>query len=191
MSKNENDESNNLNKKIEINGTSNRYMIKKLTKEKKPPSKRKETEKWKFSDNCLKIEEQLNILKNKDKTKDETEAYNIIIKEIDKKLSGYKQQDKVRKIYDENKIINSSQIIEQLIICNLDCYYCKEKCLLLYELKRENKQWTLDRIDNDIGHNHDNIVISCLECNLKRRRKTQDAFVFTKQLKIVKNTETN
>ncbi len=72
MSKNENDESNNLNKKIEINGTSNRYMIKKLTKEKKPPGTRKEIEKWKFSDNCLKIEEQLNILKNKDKTKDET-----------------------------------------------------------------------------------------------------------------------
>ena len=57
--------------------------------------------------------------------------------------------------------------------------------------ERENRQWTLDRIDNDIGHNHNNIVISCLECNLKRRRKSKDAFVFTQQLKIVKKTETS
>jgi hypothetical protein len=49
---------------------------------------------------------------------------------------------------------------------------------------RENKQWTLDRIDNNLGHNEDNVVIACLECNLKRRRTNQSKFLFTKQLKI-------
>jgi hypothetical protein len=42
----------------------------------------------------------------------------------------------------------------------------------------------LDRINNDLGHNNDNVVISCLECNLKRRKKSKDSFLFTKQLKI-------
>ena len=57
---------------------------------------------------------------------------------------------------------------------------------ILYEKTREQKQWTLDRINNDIGHNTDNVVISCLECNLKRRKTNQSAFLFTKQLNLVK-----
>ena len=48
------------------------------------------------------------------------------------------------------------------------------------------KQWSLDRIDNNIGHNVGNLVIACLECNLKRRRRTDEKFLFTKQLNIVK-----
>ena len=28
-------------------------------------------------------------------------------------------------------------------------------------------QWTLDRIDNNIGHSKENVVICCLKCNLK------------------------
>ena len=57
---------------------------------------------------------------------------------------------------------------------------------ILYEISREMKQWTLDRIDNNIGHNYDNIVISCLDCNLKRRLKNKDSFLFTKQLKLTR-----
>ena len=47
-------------------------------------------------------------------------------------------------------------------------------------------QWTLDRIDNERPHTKDNILISCLECNLKRRRMDKDKFEFTKKLNIVK-----
>jgi len=47
-------------------------------------------------------------------------------------------------------------------------------------------QWTLDRIDNDMGHNNNNTVISCLGCNLQRRTTNQDKFLFTKQLKLKK-----
>jgi hypothetical protein len=48
------------------------------------------------------------------------------------------------------------------------------------------KQWTLDRIDNDIGHNKNNLVIACLECNLKRKRTNKDKFMFTKNMKIIR-----
>ena len=45
-------------------------------------------------------------------------------------------------------------------------------------------QWTLDRINNDIGHNIGNLVISCLKCNLKRRRINQHSFMITKNMTI-------
>jgi hypothetical protein len=48
-------------------------------------------------------------------------------------------------------------------------------------------QWSVDRIDNDFGHNIDNFHLACLECNLKRRRRTDEKFLFTKQLNIIKS----
>ena len=70
--------------------------------------------------------------------------------------------------------------------CELSCHYCKEDVAVVYDVVREMKQWTLDRIDNDLGHTCANVVVSCLECNLKRRRTSQNAFLFTKNLTIVK-----
>jgi len=60
--------------------------------------------------------------------------------------------------------------------------------LILYEIVRESLQWTLDRIDNAVGHNKNNVLIACLHCNLKRRKQSKDAFLFTKQLQIVKKS---
>ena len=68
----------------------------------------------------------------------------------------------------------------------LKCYYCKVEMMIMYETVREAKQWTVDRVDNDIGHNTDNYHLACLSCNLKRRRTDDDKFLFTKQLGIVK-----
>ena len=58
--------------------------------------------------------------------------------------------------------------------------------MILYKRVREDYQWTLDRIDNNIGHTCDNTIIACLKCNLQRRRINKGAFLFTKQLKIIK-----
>ena len=74
----------------------------------------------------------------------------------------------------------------ELVISKLRCYYCRKECLLIYKTVREQKQWTLDRLDNSIGHTKDNVVISCLKCNLDRRCQNDKKFLFTKQMKIVK-----
>ena len=52
--------------------------------------------------------------------------------------------------------------------------------------KRDKKQWTLDRIDNSIGHNTNNLVISCLECNIQKRDRNHEQFLFSKNMKIDK-----
>ena len=57
---------------------------------------------------------------------------------------------------------------------------------LLYNTTRDPNQWTLDREDNSIGHNNDNLIICCLSCNLKRRKTEKDKFLFTKKMKLIK-----
>jgi len=106
--------------------------------------------------------------------------------QINTKLNSYKKQDKLKSRFDENKFITTDETVELLVASKMQCHYCKCSMLIFYTNVREPRQWTLDRINNDIGHYGDNVVISCLDCNLKRRRTNKDSFLFTKQLKLVK-----
>ena len=176
-------------KKINITGKSNRYQIKKLTQEKKGDKKRIEIEKLNLSSKYFIFENQLeliNKIKNESNNEEDKNALNILIKQIEKKITGYKQQDNDKKKLNINKIINFKCIIDKLIETEIKCYYCKCEMYILYENVRELKQWSVDRINNDLGHNVDNFVLACLDCNLKRRCKSADKFLFTKQLNIIK-----
>jgi hypothetical protein len=110
----------------------------------------------------------------------------IAIQEINKKMYGYKQQDTLKKRYNEEQFLTFESIINKMIECELKCRYCKNEMNVLYDISREMKQWSIDRINNDVGHNIDNYHLACLDCNLKRRRRTDEKFLFTKQLNIVK-----
>jgi 5-methylcytosine-specific restriction endonuclease McrA len=183
-------------KKVLINGTNNRYQIKKLTREEVEIKKRKSSQKWGLTEEYFTVEKQNFILKvlYKQLTSNVAEMVdenflNVINSELNKKISSYRHQDIIKKLLDAEKFIDLNTVITKLYECNLECYYCKDKMFLLYEMAREMKQWSVDRINNDLGHNRDNIVMACLDCNLKRRRKGKDAFLFTKQLNIVKSQE--
>jgi hypothetical protein len=106
--------------------------------------------------------------------------------EVERKIKSYKNQDIKKNKYDENKFIKYEECLEKLVISKLKCYYCKKKCLVYYENKLEQQQWTLDRLNNDIGHEKDNVVICCYKCNIKRGRMDDKKFKFTKQLRIIK-----
>ena len=116
----------------------------------------------------------------------EDDVSKIAVQEINKKISGYKQQDKIKSRYDEINFITFESVIQKMIESQLKCRYCKREMLVVYDVSRENKQWSVDRIDNDKGHNVSNFHLACLECNLSRRRRTDEKFLFTKQLNIVK-----
>lgn len=191
---NNNDDS--VKKKINIIGTNNRYMIKKVIKEPKKIKKREEIEKLQLSNDYFTFEKQYKILEELNEKIDDILIKNnndlrVFISQIERKISSYKQQDIIKKVYNDKSFVNLKNIINKMIECKLDCYYCKEKMLLLYEIVRENKQWTIDRINNDMGHNKDNYILACLDCNLKRRRKDCDKFLFTKQLNIIKKENTD
>ncbi len=106
--------------------------------------------------------------------------------ELKKKLSGYKGQDKKKHRQNNELFIKLNELVEKLVISKLKCYYCKKQCLLFCKEKRNYLQWTLDRINNDIGHFTDNVVISCLGCNLQKRRRNDKHFKFAKQMNILK-----
>jgi hypothetical protein len=190
----ENDINNDFKKQINITGQANRYQIKKLTQEKNVDKKRVETKKWELELEYFQYNKQLqlltdisnNILNVYDNEDKDTNVSKILLNQIEKKITSYKQQDIDKKILNNDKKINLTCIIDKLNETEIKCYYCKCEMLILYENVRDSKQWTVDRINNDIGHNIDNFVLACLSCNLKRRCKSADKFLFTKQLNIIK-----
>jgi 5-methylcytosine-specific restriction endonuclease McrA len=125
-----------------------------------------------------------NLNNNVPKTEIKDKHVLMFTTHIKTKISSYKQQDIIKKKLDETLFVNLYTVIQLLNECNLQCHYCSSDIYILYEIVREMKQWTLDRIDNDKGHNTDNLVIACLECNLKRKRTNKDKFMFTKNMKI-------
>jgi hypothetical protein len=177
---------NNEKKQINITGQSNRYQIKKLTQEKKKDKKRVEIEKLNLTEEYFIFEKQIEIMNNILNNDEDKNGSKILIKQIEKKINSYKQQDVDKKVLNNEKFINLKFIIDKLIETEIKCYYCKCEMYILYENVRDLKQWTVDRINNDLGHNVDNVVLACLDCNLKRRCRSADKFLFTKQLNIIK-----
>ena len=106
--------------------------------------------------------------------------------EIKKKHSSYVQQDKLKKRYNSDSFITPHQIVEKMLVSKMKCYYCNNNVKIFYDKIRDDNQWTLERIDNKLAHTDSNTVISCLDCNLKRRTRNSDHFQFAKQLVIKK-----
>jgi hypothetical protein len=170
-----------MTKKILITGKRN------IDSFKKEKGSRKVSEKWEN----IKAFKNIDILKqiellNKLYLEEEYEGSNFVKKEIIRKIRSYKNQDTKKQVYNGDYFIKYDEIMEKLVVSKLKCYYCRYNCLLIYEKIREKKQWTLDRIDNDKGHNNDNVVICCLECNLKKGTKNDKHFKFAKQMRIIK-----
>ena len=104
-----------------------------------------------------------------------------VIREIDTKRKAYIYQDKHHQIYDPRYTITTDRSVELLVSADLLCHYCREICQVAYKEAMCRRQWTLDRTDNNYGHNDANVVIACLECNLKRGTMDAERFRAGKQ----------
>jgi hypothetical protein len=174
--------------KYSNNKLSTNKHLKKINYEKEKKM-RVETKTWGLTEEELHNEMQLKtlfLIKDQDSNIEKDKYLSSIISHIKTKICSYKQQDILKKKLDETNFVSFNEVIKLLQDCSLKCHYCSEEVYILYERVREMKQWSLDRIDNSIGHNIGNLVIACLDCNLKRRRTNKDAFMFTKNLVITR-----
>jgi hypothetical protein len=135
---------------------------------------------WKFTKTDIDISQQLKLLI--------PPIRQNILQQIKIKINGYKYQDICKKIYNPEKFVDIEYVVSLFNACNLQCFYCHVQVILIYEFVRDPKQWTLERIDNSMGHNIDNTEIACLYCNLHRRTMYHERYLATKQMIIVKLT---
>ena len=181
-----NNEKHDIKKIIIIDESLKNNNTKKITC-KKEKKLRVETKTWGLNEAELSHQIQLNILKNiLDNTLEKDKYILMLTSHVKTKICSYKQQDILKNKFEEEKLVKFEEVIQLLQKCEMKCHYCSEQVFILYEIVREMKQWTLDRVNNNIGHNSGNLVIACLECNLKRRRTNKDAFMFTKNMVIVR-----
>ena len=159
-------------------------MNKKITIGIKTKQERKTIKKWIGKDYLLNVNNHISIV-NQLFLNESFEGDKHAKQEINKKLNSYKSQD-IKKNKFTNEFIKEEELLEKLVISKLKCYYCKQNVLILYENIRESKQWTLDRLNNSLGHTNANVVICCLKCNLERRCINNDKFLFTKQMRLIK-----
>ncbi len=159
-------------------------MHKKINIGQKERKERKIIQKWKYKDFLLESKNHIGII-NQLFLEQSFNGDNTTKKELHKKINSYKQQD-IKKDKNLDGLISYEELLEKLVVSKLKCYYCRKDVLLLYENNREQKQWTLDRLDNSLGHTKDNVVVCCLKCNLERRCLNDEKFLFTKQMRIIK-----
>ncbi len=173
-------------KKVNLN--THPISSKKTVITEKPKTKRiiTETEKWTFSPEELlpTIQPFLTApLFVSDSIKTKTHLF--ILQQVRNKINGYKAQDIEKKKYDPMAFVQESDVLELFKSTNLLCYYCQDPTLVLYEYVRDPKQWSLERLDNSMGHNTNNVVLSCLRCNLRRRCMHSDRYLKTKQMSTI------
>lgn len=161
---------------------SQKTNIKNIKNKEKQKRQITKTNKWTFTINELMIENQYSILYDSEKIP-------FLYQQIKNKLSGYKCQDNEKGLFDIANFSDLSGVLQKMEQCKLKCFYCREGVSLLYESVREPKQWTLERIDNKIGHTINNVEIACLSCNLRRRTMHYQRYVLTKNIQRIVKTD--
>jgi len=152
------------------------------------PRKKVATQKdqWINTAETYSTQESQHLLLLEMKTENQSNSIDILLNHLKAKRSGYRSQDTTKGFYDPDKFVQISDIVHLLIESNLSCFYCRKWTTLFYENVREPRQWSLERLSNAEGHNRDNVVIACLDCNMRRRTMYYERYIATKQLKVNK-----
>jgi hypothetical protein len=150
---------------------------------KKEKAQRKEASQWNLPPEFLEVQNQRLVLDSN------SEVHPLAKRQIMHKIYGYKSQDVEKDKYDPTKFVDYDFVCELLLEKDFKCYYCSKPVYIFYNYVRENSQWTLERIDNSVGHNKDNVQVACLLCNLRRRTMHHERYLKTKQMLVVKKLD--
>ena len=87
----------------------------------------------------------------------------LVASQLRGKLRGYRNQDIDKGLYQDGSggFVTYPYVLALLYTTRLMCCYCGATTMVVYEGVREPKQWTLERIDNRVGHNIGNVQIAC------------------------------
>ena len=85
-------------------------------------------------------------------------------KVIQRKLVAYKRQDAAKRLRFNLRV---DHILELKEAQSNRCAACNIELLWAYQPK-DTQQFSVDRLDNTMGHICDNTRLTCLECNRKR-----------------------
>ena len=89
------------------------------------------------------------------------------------KVQAYTKQDADAKPPRETCL--TFEATQALLRQSTNCHYCG--CDVTYD-------WSLDRIDNAIGHINSNVLVACWPCNNRRGKRSYDDFIETKALEF-------
>lgn len=103
-----------------------------------------------------------------------------VLMEIRSKRRGYQEQDKKRG-WNPGNVLSERYIAEQMLVQKMRCWHCSAGVHVLYRDRYDPFQWSIDRLDNDKGHTRDNVVVSCMRCNLRRGNVSIRSFTVTKR----------
>jgi len=143
------------------------------------------TSTWKnnvHSETLSDTEYQLKILRNLENQPNAPFLKSLVAR----KLKSYHEQD-AKKAFDVSTLSSDTTItipetIQLLVESQLKCYYCHGITRFFYETVRDPLQWTLERLNNEYPHTKSNVVVACLQCNLRRRCINSERYQKTKQM---------
>ena len=110
----------------------------------------------------------------------------FVLRELRSKLAAYKSQDKRNSVFDASHFVTMERLSEVLVASRLRCCHCMAFVPLLYDKPNDRRQWTLDRVSNEQGHNEMNVKVSCLGCNIKRGDMEIERFQAGRVIKVMK-----
>lgn len=153
----------------------------------KPKVRRIPTKKWgQMANDDLSEHHQSLVLKEiSENPQSDSKWGKHALRHIHTKINSYKYQDILKEKLSDDLFVNLEYVLQRLLDSNLKCFYCKGSVKILYEFVRETSQWTLERIDNSVGHNRGNVEIACLKCNLSRRCMFHERYKRTKEMTVV------
>jgi hypothetical protein len=86
-------------------------------------------------------------------------------KVISRKIQKYKQSDKKKNRKITNDYVTIEDVINLLIKQDNKCYVCHDNVIIKEWYPECLYQFTLDRINTNLPHNKNNVLISCYYCN--------------------------
>jgi len=115
-------------------------------------------------------------------TPQETPLLSLFRQQIKQKLQSYKEQDMNKHKYNPELFLSFNDVLRKLKESDYKCFYCGNVVQVFYEWVREPTQWTVERLDNNLGHIRGNIEIACLKCNLRRRTMYHQRYASSRKI---------